>query len=215
VQIATASQSGGTPTGFSVGNTNLTYQQVLDFPTTPSRVLRFIAASEPTGSDTLQSITSLLVALPLRPAARAAVFRALIQLPGVRYLGPARDPLGRAGVAVTFNNSGPTISTGVMNTAAPELREELIFDPQTAALLAQETLLLNPPHIPGLPSPLATNWTAYTSSRAVPQATTPTSTQLGLNPSHTPPPVRLPQGRTITTTTTTVATTTTTVTEPR
>lgn len=178
--------------GFSVGTKTLSYQQVLHFPTNPTAVLKFLASAEPAGSDALDSITSLLTQVPLRPAARAAVFRALEQIPGVRYLGPARDPLGRAGVAIALDRTATerifTIN-GPENGALVYLRSELIFNPSTAALLAQETLMLNPPHIPGVRAPFATTWSAYLTSRVVPQSNAPTLKQLGYRP---PPRQELP-----------------------
>jgi hypothetical protein len=209
--------------GFTVGTKTLSYQQVLHFPTDPSAVLRFLAAAEPAGSDALDSITSLLVQVPLLPAARAAVFRALEKIPGVRYLGSTRDPLGRPGVAIAIDRSATErvfTLNGPKNTAVLHIRSELIFNPQTAGLLAQETLLLNPPHIAGVRSPFPTSWTAYLASRVVPQSSAPTLKQLGYRPpprlplpppSVSSPPVGFPGATTATaapsaTTTTTVAT---------
>jgi hypothetical protein len=184
--------------GFSVGTKTLSYQQVLHFPTSPTAVLKFLASAEPAGSDALDSITSLLTYVPLRPAARAAAFRALEQIPGVRYLGPARDPLGRVGVAIALDRTATerifTIN-GPKNGAVVHLRSELIFNPTTAALLAQETLMLNPPHIPGVRAPFPTSWSAYLTSRVVPQANAPTLKQLGYQP---PPRQELPPPTVIT-----------------
>jgi hypothetical protein len=178
--------------GFSVGTKNLTYQQVLRFPTDPTAVLRFLVAAEPAGSDAIDSITNLLTQVPLLPAARAAVFRAIARIPGVRYLGSTRDPLGRAGVAVAIDRTATerifTIG-GPRTAAVVHVRSELIFNAQTAGLLGQETLLLNPPHIPGVRAPFATSWTAYLTSRVVPQSSAPTLKQLGYRP---PPRIPLP-----------------------
>ena len=59
---------------------------------------------------------------PVSTAVRAAAFRLLADMPGVRSLGQVTDPLGRQGVAV----------------AIPYPREELrvIFDPATGTHLA-------------------------------------------------------------------------------
>jgi len=184
--------------GFTVGTKTLSYQQVLHFPTSPAAVLKFLASAEPAGSDALDSITGLLTQVPLLPAARAAVFRALEQIPGVRYLGPARDPLGRAGVAIALDRTATerifTIN-GPQNGALVHLRSELIFNPSTAALLAQETLMLNPPHIPGVRAPFATTWSVYLTSRVVRQSNAPTLKQLGYHP---PPRPELPPPTVIT-----------------
>ena len=69
----------------------------------------------------LNTIVSLLDT-PVAPGVRAALYRVASSLPGVVYDGPARDPLGRAGVAVSV---GPGDS---------EMR--MIFDPHTGALLS-------------------------------------------------------------------------------
>lgn len=210
--------------GFSVGTKTLSYQQVLHFPTDPSAVLKFLTTAEPAGSDALDSITSLLTQVPLLPPARAAVFRALEKIPGVRYLGPARDPLGRAGVAIALDRTASerifTIN-GPKNGALVHLRSELIFNPHTAGLLAQETLMLNPPRIPGVRAPFPTSWTAYLTSRVVPQSNAPTLRQLGYRPPRrqalpptiaSPPAVGFPG--TPTTTVTAPPTTTTTAATP-
>jgi hypothetical protein len=69
----------------------------------------------------LNTIASLL-ATPVAPGVRAALYRVAASLPGVEYDGPARDPLGRAGVAVSVGRSDS------------EMR--MIFDPHTGALLS-------------------------------------------------------------------------------
>ncbi|MGB8880874.1 MAG: hypothetical protein WCD11_31535, partial [Solirubrobacteraceae bacterium] len=150
-------------------------------------------------------------------AARAAAFRALEQIPGVRYLGAARDPVGRAGVAIALDRTATerifTIN-GPATGAMVRLRSELIFNPSTSALLAQETLLLDPPPIPGVRAPFPTNWSVYLTSRVVPQSNAPTLKQLGYHPppqrqlpppTVISPPVGIP-GTSATTTTTTTAT---------
>ena len=189
--------------GFAVGEKTLTYRQVRDFPTSPAAVLRFLEGTVPTlpqdrvlaQSDRFANAAALLEQVPLLPAARAAVFRALAELPGVRYLGPARDPLGRHGVAIALDQSvtGYTLTpNGNQPNPVTHVRSELVFNPDTAALLAQETLLLNPPRLPGVRPPFATSWTAYLASRVVPQSSAPTLKALGLSPtrhnSGLPPP---------------------------
>jgi len=57
-----------------------------------------------------------------RPALRAALYRAAALIPGVRLLGTVRDHLGRSGLGVAYRN------------------HELIFNPQTAALMAEQTI---------------------------------------------------------------------------
>lgn len=71
-----------------------------------------------------------------RPALRAALYRAAALIPGVRLLGTVRDHLGRGGLGVASRN------------------HELIFNPRTAALMAEQTI--------GDP-----DWTVYLASRVV------------------------------------------------
>lgn len=66
------------------------------------------------------------------PALRAALYRAAALIPGVRLLGDVRDPIGRRGL-------------GVMMVVG-HVRNELIFNGHTAALLAEETAW-NPPGV--------------------------------------------------------------------
>lgn len=69
--------------------------------------MRLVRAAERPGSDMFDAFAGLL-SEPLRAPARAAVFRAIAKLPGVRYLGHIREPLGRPGVAVGIVQTAPT-----------------------------------------------------------------------------------------------------------
>jgi hypothetical protein len=71
-----------------------------------------------------------LMGKPVTPETRAAVFRAIAGLPGVRSLGAMRDPLGRQGVAIA--------TTTRREQGTGELERLLIVDPATARLLAVE-----------------------------------------------------------------------------
>jgi hypothetical protein len=84
-----------------------------------------------------------------RPALRAALYRAAVLIPGVRLLGAVRDHLGRGGLGVAYRN------------------HELIFNPRTATLMAEQTI--------GDPG-----WTVYLASRVVNQL--PRSSPLPLTP---------------------------------
>lgn len=64
------------------------------------------------------------------PPVRAALYRLVEQLPGVRNLGRVTDKLGRSGSAVGFTSQG--------------LEEELIYDPATSAVLETETVVAAP-----------------------------------------------------------------------
>ena len=75
---------------------------------------------------------SLLVGGPLPPKLSAALYRVIADLPGMRLIGPTRDPLGRPGVAV-----------GYFFKHQPG-RAELIFNPTTGVFLAERGISLDP-----------------------------------------------------------------------
>lgn len=89
---------------------------------------------------------TLLSTAPAPPAVRAAVFRMLAGLPGVKVEGTATDPLGRRGTAVTL----PLKTTTPLGlyTAPKQLgtyRRQFIVDPATGSLLAVRDLVATPP----------------------------------------------------------------------
>jgi hypothetical protein len=155
--------------GYDLVDRRLTYAQVLRFPTDPAVVLQMIrAAAKPAGADPITVVYALLGGTPLLSSARQAVIRAAEELPGVRYLGPATDPLGRRGIALGWTGTRPP---------GPgerwRLRTELIINPATHALLAIQTRVLTDTHIPGIGAGTLINWRAYESSRAVSESSMP------------------------------------------
>jgi hypothetical protein len=68
---------------------------------------------------------SSILNLGAPPAMRAALYRMIARLPGIEYLGPMKDPLGRDGIGVALTQPPPLGS--VMT----------IFDPATSLVLAQ------------------------------------------------------------------------------
>lgn len=81
------------------------------------------------------------------PAWRAALFEVAANLPGVTLLGQVEDESGRSGIAVGYT-SGDT-------------RHDLIFDPDTSALLGERDVEVN--------SGTITNWTTLLTSAPVSQ----------------------------------------------
>ncbi|WP_327105836.1 CU044_5270 family protein [Nonomuraea glycinis] len=67
---------------------------------------------------------------PLSPTVRAAVYRMLADLPGVRLLGQVTDPKGRQGQAFTRTADGPDSGMGT---------SRIILDPETGQSLAMES----------------------------------------------------------------------------
>lgn len=64
------------------------------------------------------------------PAIRAALYRVIEGLPGIRYLGPVTDRLGRPGIGVGLTHGGA--------------RQELFFDPATSRGLEEEIVAVAP-----------------------------------------------------------------------
>jgi hypothetical protein len=80
-----------------------------------------------TPAELFVNVGDLLRETDAPPAIRAALYQAAALIPGVRLLGTQTDPTGQSGVGVGFYASG-------------QLTSELIFDPQTSVMLAEETL---------------------------------------------------------------------------
>ncbi|MFC5822553.1 CU044_5270 family protein [Nonomuraea insulae] len=80
------------------------------------------------------SSSSALLELPVSPAVRAAALRLLAGLPTTKVLGPITDPLGRAGIEVTFVKSeGFSAEFGADDEVAE--RFATILDPRTGTVL--------------------------------------------------------------------------------
>jgi hypothetical protein len=98
------------------------------------------------------------------PALRAALYRVIEALPGVQNLGPATDRLGRHGQGIGLVTAGA--------------RTELIFDPGSTSVLAEETVAVGPPQAGNnqLPAGTVLQYTLYVhqgvvnSTRATPAA---------------------------------------------
>ncbi|NJP95186.1 hypothetical protein HCN51_38105 [Nonomuraea sp. FMUSA5-5] len=90
---------------------------------------------------------TLLAEAPVPPAVRAAAFRMLATLPGVKAESRTTDPLGRPGVVISLPVE-TTIPLGLF-TAPKQLgnyRRQWIIDPDNGTLLAMRDLVATPPH---------------------------------------------------------------------
>jgi hypothetical protein len=101
-----------------------------NLPTQPKALRRLIEARKiplvdgpPGEAETFTLIGDMLRNTYLPPAFRAALYRVVAELPKVELLGEVKDPVGRAGIGVAYTK-GSTI-------------HELIFDPETSALLGE------------------------------------------------------------------------------
>ncbi|MFI6993925.1 CU044_5270 family protein [Nonomuraea wenchangensis] len=89
---------------------------------------------------------TLLAEAPVPPAVRAAAFRMLATLPGVKVESRTTDPLGRTGVVISLPLE-TTIPLG-LSTAPKQLgnyRRQWIIDPDNGTLLAMRDLVATPP----------------------------------------------------------------------
>lgn len=101
-----------------------------DLPTQPEALRKLIEARKiplvdgpPGEAETFTLIGDMLRNTYLPPAFRAALYRVVAELPGVESLGEVEDPVGRTGIGVAFTKGSVT--------------HELIFDPETSALLGE------------------------------------------------------------------------------
>ncbi|MEV5709922.1 CU044_5270 family protein [Actinoallomurus sp. NPDC052274] len=145
----------------------LTMQEVLRLPTDPETLTRrFLAfaprrrAEGPPGggnpgpapiSNAYQLVlaANLLKDAPLPPKVRAGVMRALVARPGVHTIETATDALGRQGVALAVDQPSWGWRPGpggklVRKDDGYRTQEQLIFDKETGALLAEQSVLLTP-----------------------------------------------------------------------
>jgi hypothetical protein len=77
----------------------------------------------------------MLLQDPISAQARAATFRVMAALPGVRSLGPMTDPLGRNGYALAPGGQSPNAVPGNYNPL-----KVILIDPLTGSVLATEEI---------------------------------------------------------------------------
>ena len=137
----------------------LPYVDLSKAPTDPGALKQLIVerkleSGPPGDGETLQIIGDLLRNSWAPPAVRAALYTIVAQFPGIQLIGATHDQLGRAGTAVGYTSHGNTW--------------ELIFDPRTAALLAEEYV--------DNTGAVTDGWTAYLSSGIVDSTSATVST---------------------------------------
>ncbi len=125
-----ATEGGGFVTGLGLG----TYQDLLALPTEADALVAHFERElegydgRPHEQEMFVLVTDVL-RQPAPPALRAALFEVASGIPGVELVGPTTDRLGRSGVAVA------------MDDESGELRDEVVIDPTTSALLAERRTL--------------------------------------------------------------------------
>lgn len=126
---------------------------VQKLPTDPRMLAELISDRKieggPAGpAEDFAQISDLLRDTLISPALRAALFEVAAHTPGVEVLGAVKDQAGRRGIGVAY--------VSYPHSNEREL-SELIFDPATAGLLAEQTVTVNTQtHVRTL-----TGWTVY------------------------------------------------------
>ncbi|WP_433560097.1 CU044_5270 family protein [Pseudonocardia xinjiangensis] len=136
--IGTGAQS------FALGDRNVTQEEIDALPTEPAALRSTLlerfhtggGGDLPAGQDQwLFAVGSNIVTdMPVSPGVRAAAFRMLADLSGVRDLGTVQDADGRAGQAVAITEKSPN---GTFET-------RLIIDPASGDPLSRETRAVQP-----------------------------------------------------------------------
>jgi hypothetical protein len=140
--------SGNEDTALDPGG--LSYVDLSKLPADPAELKQLIENRSieggPSGdAETFTIIGDLLRETYAPPAVRSALYTIASELPGVELIGATHDHLGRPGTGVAFVAHG--------------LSHELIFDPRTSALLAEQTVEEQTGSV--------LDWTCYLSSGVV------------------------------------------------
>jgi hypothetical protein len=88
------------------------------------------AAGHSSTDEVFVQIADTLSARPAPAPLRAALYRALALVPGIRRLGPTRDAVGRRGTTFAFTHAGS--------------EEELVVDPSTSMALEDRLIVVDP-----------------------------------------------------------------------
>jgi hypothetical protein len=126
VDPGTSTSSAAAVGGYPFANFGaLTRREIFALPTNPKLLFKRLFAHNVPPSTRARyefNVTAgTLLADPLPPRLRSALFGVLTLIPGVKSIGQASDLLGRRGAAVALTAGG--------------IRTELIFDPQTSEVL--------------------------------------------------------------------------------
>ncbi|MFH8533951.1 CU044_5270 family protein [Streptomyces tendae] len=130
---------------YALGPQNVTYQDLRELPSDSGKLRRALEEmyaqdrSAEAGPDRTAYVLRQavgLVTMPVKPAVRAAAYRVMADLPGVRALGDVTDPLGREGAGFAF--------PGAASTPLGAVEQRLVVDPATGELLSDQLLLTEP-----------------------------------------------------------------------
>jgi len=108
------------------GDVELSRAQLLRVTTNPRALYRRLYAAGGSAREVFVEIGDQLRNRPTPAPQRAALYRALALVPGIKLVGATTDSIGRHGEAVAFTDHG--------------VEDELIFDPKTATMLEERTI---------------------------------------------------------------------------
>jgi hypothetical protein len=128
---------------FTLGPTN-NMQSLSTDPSTLLAQMRSIDGGPHTPAEDFVHVGDFLRETDASPALRAALYRAAALIPGVQLLGTVNDHFGRQGLGVALT--------------AHNVRNELIFNSQTAALMGEQSIGS---------APGSSSWAVYLNSSAV------------------------------------------------
>ncbi|WP_283136917.1 CU044_5270 family protein [Rhizohabitans arisaemae] len=131
----------GDGVAFSMAGREMTFDAIRRLPTEPGALHAWVTEAvrdTPLGASdgvVADALCGLLWSKPSPPKVRAAAYRALAELPGVRYLGESADELGRTGAAFSFTVRAErrtliidTASSRVLSAASGGDRVELVVE---------------------------------------------------------------------------------------
>lgn len=137
----------------------LYYFDLSSLPTDPDQLQtmieeRQVEGGPPGDAETFAIIGDMLRETYATPLLRAALYQIASELPGIELLGSVKDPVGRDGIAVAYTSGGD--------------QHQLIFDPDTSALLGERSVVVDPGEArldvePGT----VVSWAAYLASGVV------------------------------------------------
>jgi hypothetical protein len=136
--------SSDNPEVYAFGNTNVTVRDLEQLPADPAALrARLLKSYDGGGGDMptdkqewlLAVASDLLVDIPVSGPVRAAAFRLIATLPGVRPLGAVTDQRGRPGQGFAFTSGNATIGS---------VEYRFVIDAATGRALGRETRVVQP-----------------------------------------------------------------------
>lgn len=111
---------------YGLGSRNVTYQDLGELPSKSGELRTYLERlyAADSGAETGAGRTAWLlrqaanlITMPVKPAVRAAAYRVMADLPGVKVLGRVSAPLGREGVESSTRPCGPGCAEALRRSA--------------------------------------------------------------------------------------------------